>query len=223
MTADEVQRIRDVYEARAVGARYDPRRADQVAIASHRATVWGLELLRHDHDLGRVVEVGCGSGAVLRWAVEAGATHCFGVDVQRDRLAGLIARNPAIGCCLADGRSVPVRTGVADTVICSTLFSSILDDDVAHAVAGEIRRVLRPGGMVLWFDFFRDNPRNPHVRGVKAVDVGRLFPQFTANLRRVVLAPPIASRLRNHPRLVSVVEQVRPFRTHLAGALAAPL
>lgn len=51
-------------------------------------------------------------------------------------------------------------------VLTFTVFSSILDPQMAQNVAQEIVRVLRPQGFLLWYDFRFNNPRNPHVRGM---------------------------------------------------------
>lgn len=205
-----------------MAVRYDPRRADQVAIAAARATVWGAGLLERDHDLGVTVEVGAGSGAVLDWARRVGATSVVGVDLLVDRLRDARTVAPMLAAAVADGRSLPVRDGAIDTVICSTVLSSVLDDAVAMAIADDIARALRPGGVVLWFDFFRDNPANANVRGVGRGDLRRWFPGFELELRRVVLAPPVARRLLRWPRVAALLEMAPPLRTHLAGLLIAP-
>lgn len=217
-TGDERRRVADAYARRVDPSRYDPRRTDQVAIAAARARVWGDALLRRDR-VGSVLEVGCGHGAVTRWAVDVGAERVVGVDLLADRLRSARAANPAIGYAQADGRLLPIATGAADVVCCSTLFSSVLDDTIATSIAAEIDRVLAPDGVVLWFDFFRDNPRNPDVRGVTRARVDRLFPGYAARLERVVLAPPVARRLLGAPRVAAVLEALPMLRTHLAGSL----
>jgi hypothetical protein len=58
-------------------------------------------------------------------------------------------------------------------------------------------RVLRPGGRILWYDFFRNNPTNPNVRGVGAAEIRALFPGRRIELRRVTLAPPLAGWRRS--------------------------
>lgn len=211
-------RIQAAYARRPDESRYDPRRADQVALAATRARVWGAALLRKG-PLGTVVEVGCGTGAVTRWAAEIGARTVLGIDVQAPRLRRAHRQNPAISYAVADGRAIPLRTGAVDVVVCSTLFSSVLEDRVASAIATEIDRVLAADGVVCWFDFFRGNPTNPDVRGVARADVERLFPGFRADLERVVLAPPIARRCIRHPRVAALLESIPLLRTHLAGVL----
>jgi SAM-dependent methyltransferase len=215
---EERARVVDAYARREDEGRYDPRRADQVAMSAARARVWGRALLRSER-IGTVLEVGCGHGAVTRWALDVGAERVVGVDVIPKRIGAARCGNPAITYAVADGRALPLATGSVDVACCSTLFSSVLRDSVASTVAAEIDRVLAPNGVVLWFDFFRDNPANRDVRGVTSRDIARLFPGYEARLERVVLAPPIARRLVDHPRVAAILECAPPLRTHLAGAL----
>jgi len=112
-----------------------------------------------------------------------------------------------------------VPDGSIDVAICSTLFSSVLDETVAVAIASEIDRVVAADGMVLWFDFFRRNPGNPDVRPVGAAELARWFPGWDHSLRRVVLAPPIARRLARFRRVADALATVPLLRTHYAGAL----
>ena len=222
MNESEPQRVRDVYAMRRPGDVYDLRRADVIAARSHRERVWGRLLRQEDHDLGCVVEVGSGDGSVLRWALEVGAGSVLGTDVIIERLQHSRRLSDRIGAAAADGQVLPVRSGAADTVITSTLFSSVLADEVARNVADEIGRVLRPGGLCLWFDFRIDNPRNDHVRPIGRRHVERLFPGWGARLEPVVLAPPLARRLLSVPRLAAALECLPMLRTHLAGCLIRP-
>ena len=64
-----------------------------------------------------------------------------------------------------------------------------------NAVSAEMRRVLRPGGAVLWYDFSYDKPRNLYVKVVKQREIEPLFPGFTYDLKRVTLASISARRL----------------------------
>lgn len=218
-TPSEVERVRAVYAGRVDTNRYSPLRADQVAIAAARARVWGHLLMLGSLDLGVVLEIGCGEGAALRWANDAGAQVAAGVDVIYDRLTTASRLNPRTPLVMSSGSNLPMRSGSIDTVVCSTLFSSILSDDVAMSVSGEIRRVLKSSGQVLWFDFRRDNPLNKHVRPVPVGYIRRLFPDCEIDVRTVVLAPPLASRLLRWPRVAAFLEAMPALRTHLAGVV----
>jgi SAM-dependent methyltransferase len=219
---DEVARVRDVYRRRCDADRYNELRVDNVLAGAVRRAAWGSRLLAAGQPLGRVLEVGVGRGAVLRWAIEAGARGAVGVDVLPERLADARAAGTSLPCVLSTGTALPFAAASFDAVVCSTLFSSILDEQVRVRVAAEIARVLRPGGAVLWFDLARDNPRNPAVRRVGRPALRRLFPGFALDVGSAVLAPPLARALAPRWRLIAALEAVPPLRTHLAGLLWAP-
>ncbi|MCZ7531186.1 MAG: class I SAM-dependent methyltransferase [Acidimicrobiia bacterium] len=217
--SEERKRIKRVYRARQPGDLYDPTRSDVRARAAARSGAWTRGLRGASHTLGTTLEVGCGTGDVLRWAQETGAHTAVGIDVLAERIDTASVTSSGALLARGDGQQLPVTTCSIDTVICSTLFSSVLDDAPAGRIASEIIRVLRPGGLILWFDFFRSNPRNEHVRRITSTDIARLFPGFESHLERVVLAPPLARRLEEFPRVAALLEAIRPLRTHYAGVL----
>jgi len=62
-----------------------------------------------------------------------------------------------------------------------------------------MQRVLKPGGMILSYDF-RLNPINPQTRGtsyfsIRPAEIKQLFPNCGYEFHRITLAPPIARRL----------------------------
>ena len=107
-----------------------------------------------------------------------------------------------------------------DLVLQSMMFSSILDPSVRAAAASEMARVLRPGGLVLWYDFFTDNPRNPNVRGVGRRELRELFPGFELRWRRVTLAPPLIRLLAPRARpLAAALQALKLLDTHALALL----
>ena len=102
-------------------------------------------------------------------------------------------------------RGADIRTGNAanchgptrsfDIVSQFTVFTSILSPELRRAIAAEMIRVTRPGGVVLWYDFRVNNPRNDQVRRVGARELRELFPGCEVHLRPTTLAPPVARRL----------------------------
>ena len=60
-----------------------------------------------------------------------------------------------------------------------------------HRIAAEMCRVLRPGGLILWYDFWI-NPLNPQTRGVRPVEIRAMFPGCEYRFKRITLASPIA-------------------------------
>lgn len=175
----------------------------------------------------RILEVGCGAGGFLPDLLSYGAdpTRLFGLDLDRARVSEAHRRHPSIRFFVGNAANLPVPTGVFDLVIQSTLFTSLLDPVVRHAVAAEMIRVLRPGGFILWFDFRYNNPRNPHVRGVSRREIVReLFPGAESRFRSTLLAPPLARWLVPKSRLAAECLSLVPLlRTHFCAIIRPPL
>ncbi len=142
----------------------------------------------------RIADLGCGFGFWLAryrdWGVRA--SDLFAVDLNPNRVA--IAAETCDGCnaLLADARHVPFRSSCFDIVSQFTLFSSILGFENRALIAGEMMRILRPGGLIISYDFFAPNPLNRRTRPLRRSDLIRLFPNSRMVVRQVTLAPPLA-------------------------------
>jgi ubiquinone/menaquinone biosynthesis C-methylase UbiE len=171
-----------------------------------------------------VLDVGCGSGGLLRALQEMGGPARFvGVDLSPERLASARRAAPHHAFALADGTSLPFADASFDLVCQSTVLSSILDDAVRARVAAEMRRILRPKGAVLWYDLIW-NPLNRATRGLGKGDVARLFPGFRLELERATLAPPLARLVASRSHLVATVLTSLPvLRGHYVGLLRREL
>jgi SAM-dependent methyltransferase len=166
----------------------------------------------------RVLEVGCGSGNWLEML--AGAASLAGIDLDPGRAARAAERFPGADVRAGDASQLPWASGSFDLVLQSTVFSSILDLVMRQAVASEMLRVLAPDGAILWYDFFVDNPANPHVRGVRRREIAALFPGCQVSLRRATLAPPLARRIVPVSwRLAELLESLRVLDTHYFGMI----
>jgi len=156
-----------------------------------------------------VLEVGCGRG---NWLVDletwgAQRKNLAGVELhpgkgkeakarlgdQRDSSGRILSQGADIR--IGDASTLSWASATFDIVIQSTVFSSILAREMKFAVASEMTRVLKPNGIILWYDFLYNNPNNPNVAGVKSTEIQELFPGFSIRLKRITLAPPIARRL----------------------------
>jgi hypothetical protein len=103
------------------------------------------------------------------------------------------------------------------------MFSSILDQGVRRVVADELGRVVRRGGVVLWYDLRVNNPRNPEVRRLGRHEIAGLFPGWHLTLERVTLAPPIARTLAGRADVTARLLAAVPWlRTHYLGVLRKP-
>jgi hypothetical protein len=103
------------------------------------------------------------------------------------------------------------------------VFTSVLDPEMKQAMAAEMLRVLRPHGIILWYDFFWKNPANPYVRPVGKEELRQLFPGCAFDLRRVSLAPPLARLVAPRSWAASaVLSRVPALCTHYLGAIYRP-
>ena len=169
----------------------------------------------------RMLEVGCGSGGVLREFLWYGATPAslHGAELLVWRVAEAKALTPHVPVVQADGCHLPYADKSFDLVMQFTVFSSILDAATRAAVAAEMRRVVRPDGLILWYDFWL-NPRNPHTRGIRPAEIRTLFPACSYRFQRLTLAPPITRWMgRVSWPGCYLLEQLRILNTHYLVAI----
>jgi SAM-dependent methyltransferase len=174
----------------------------------------------------RVLEIGCGGGGVLDKLIALGAAPQLiaGIDLLEERIEAVRRRLPEADLRVADARSLPYATESFDVVVAFTVLSSILELEFTRQVAREMCRALKPGGVVVHYDFQYNNPWNPNVRGVKRTEVEGYFVGFRGGWKRLTLFPPLARRLGVlTPLLYPVLTAMPWLRTHLMGVLVKPV
>jgi SAM-dependent methyltransferase len=180
------------------------------------------------HPLGdrRILDVGCGEGEALRQFLQWGAKpeRLAGIELRPEAVAKAAYLNPNLEVRCGAAEELPWPDASFDLVCQHTLFTSVLNRTTRQRIAAEMRRVLKPGGAVLWYDFFYNVPWNPDVRGITRGEIASLFPGFGLRLWRVTLAPFIARRLPEPllPVLYPLLAAVWPLRTHYLGLLTRP-
>lgn len=200
---DETMRVREVYSTRAERLAgdtvYSPASEPYLFAMQERQrallrrlrseALWPLA----DKD---ILEVGCGIGGVLLELLgyEADPRRLHGTDLLAERVAMAHSRLPHLPVSCASGTQLPYSDDSFDIVLQFTVFSSILDRGICYTVANEIIRVLRPGGAVLWYDFWI-NPLNKQTRGIRPNEIREYFPNSQFTFDRITLAPPLARRL----------------------------
>ncbi len=135
-------------------AEYDRRwaRYNDASLALLRPWVAGRAL-------GRVLDVGCGTGNLLSLLADSGARAdgYAGIDpapaMLRMARAKLRASTIRGGVLAATAEALPLADGVFKTAVSA---STLHDWSDPHAGLAEIRRVLQPGGEFLLLDWHRD-------------------------------------------------------------------
>lgn len=213
-TSGRGAKARGLYEQLSAAERY-------IHLTRDRALLALLE--RHGFaDLGekRMLELGCGEGSLLRSLLHYGAdaTRLQGVDI--DACRGRLARAsvPGVQVGVADVASLSYRDGAFDLAFAFTVLSSVVDQGVRRRGAAEALRVLRPGGLLVVYDFWL-NPLNHRVRSISSRELRALFAPHPVEIERVTLAPPLVRALGGSKALCAPLDRLPWLRTHLLAAV----
>jgi len=106
--------------------------------------------------MGRVLEVGAGTGLQFQHYASGASVVAIEPHVRMAGAAAGRARRARarVSVVAADAEMLPFPDESFDTVVCALVFCTIPQPDVA---AHEIRRVLRPGGVVHLLEHVRAN------------------------------------------------------------------
>ncbi len=118
----------------------------------------------------RILDLGCGTGIFTRQAAAA-AGEVIGVDISAGMLR--VARSVCAGIenvtlLQIDGERLPFADQRFDCVIARESLCYVPDTELPDALA-EVRRVLRPGGIMLWLEQVSDDPSWQHHPGAPNV------------------------------------------------------
>jgi len=172
-----------------------------------------LALYFDDYSSLKMLEIGAGHGTNAYLFEELGLTlgNISFNELREERLREIHANFPNNKVYAGDAIEVKFPE-TYDIVFQSTVFTSILNDSDRKALAAKMWKLLNPGGIIIWYDFIFNNPKNPDVRKVTIQDVNVLFNKSKrSNLWRITLAPPIGRKVGKFYHLFNI-----PFlRTHI--------
>ena len=218
----EIERIKQSYERRKRLPKdlYSPFKPGNLFIVQQRERAILRLLDRYKMNPlaeKRILDIGCGGGGELRRFIEYGARpeNLFGIDLLPDRIERAKELNPLIDFKCGNAEELPYEDEYFDIVMQFTMFTSILDDTMKRKIAKEMLRVLKPKGIILWYDYYISKLTNPDVKGVGKKEIKRLFPNCSFHFKRVTLAPPLARMIAPYSLLLCYLSEKIPFlRTH---------
>jgi len=225
---DEVSRIKEAYRKRDAS---DKRRLYTLFNAAslftyHQREKAIIDVLKENAltDLSdkRILDVGCGNGSVLRDFLKYGAVpeNCYGIDLLPDRIKTAKRLSPHMNFLCGNAEKLPYEDDFFDIVLCFTIFTSIFDTKMKHNIASEMLRVLNANGIILWYDYHINNPKNPDVRGVKKNEIYELFPNCIIELKRITLVQPLARLVAPWSLLLCyILEKIPLLKTHYLGVI----
>lgn len=227
--SEEIERIREVYTTQYNpdpddwGYTWNPRNPVSLSYrhALERNLVGLLNQAGVKLDNLEILDAGCGTGNLLRFYLHLGANpqKLHGIDLIQSRIAAGIRQSPAeIDFQLGDAQNLPYADQSMDLVSFFTVFSSILESTTRQNVARQARRVLRPGGMILWYDM--RHAQTATTRGLEFEEILALFPDLKLEYLRKI-HPAWGTRIARRSALAFNLLELIPVtpRTHYLALL----
>lgn len=164
-----------------------------------------------------VLDVGCGSGQTLAWLQRTHANWTtIGLDVSREALFD--ARGEDIDLVLASATSIPLAHASTDLIVTLDVLHHLPVDGGDIAALREMRRIMKPGGYLLFRTNAQSFPR-------KADDMTSSYRKYEpSDLRRKLVAAGFEilrmSRLNAALGMAEIPRELRARRRGDAGILA---
>jgi ubiquinone/menaquinone biosynthesis C-methylase UbiE len=198
----EIERIKEAYDQRdkhGLSAQYNF--SNSAFIFHMQEREWGILKMLREHKFiltdAKVLEIGCGTGHILNRFLEFGAAEASGIDLMKNRIDEAKKRYSRIKVVEGNAERLPYEDGSFDLVTQFMCFSSILDLNLRLQIAHEMWRVLKPNGLVLFYDIrpvapilqFFGKPSKDDSKVSTSIDpltipeVERLFPHSKKEIR----------------------------------------
>lgn len=131
--------------------------------------------------LGTVVDVGAGVGRLTPFLADR-AERVLGLDLSEDLLRAARGRGVPAGAGFVRGnvRRLPVRDGAAGVVVSCGVMCHMVEDAWLAEVAGEMRRILRPGGRAVFIEHVNRDPVTERREGIVFRSVADFLRPFEA-------------------------------------------
>ncbi len=218
----EAENIKLRYEKRKINTRVNGESKIFIEkVIAEREAVYSSVIQKNFEIISQVkfLEIGAGEGANIPFFRSLGIQdeNIIVAELLPERANKL--RQKFSGITVAEGDALQLNyKNTFDIVFQSLVFTSILDDAFKKQLAQKMWSMLKPGGIILWYDFKYNNPANKDVKGVNKNEIRQLFPSLRPiDFFSVTLAPPIGRRIGI---FYDFVNSVFPFlRTHLIAVI----
>ncbi|MGP3923360.1 class I SAM-dependent methyltransferase [Streptomyces sp. 8N616] len=116
----------------------------------------------------RILDYGCGYGRLTAQLAALGYGDVCGVDPSRAMIARGLREHPGLALIHQPALPLPYEDGSFDAALLFAVLNCVPDDTAQRAIAGELARLVRPGGVV----YLSDVPLQSDARNVRRYEEG---------------------------------------------------
>ena len=157
-----------------------------------------------------ILDFGCGEGFIMEQLVNCGAgqNQLTGVDISEKRIKKAKSRFESLRFLHIEDK-IPFSDDKFTIIVISTVFSSIIGNSNRVFWAQEIDRVLKKGGVIIFYDMKVNNPFNFKTKKISKKELHHLFKNYSINTKSLTVLPQLS-------RMISLVSpNIYPFLTKL--------
>lgn len=119
------------------------------------------EFARYVRKSDRILDVGCGYGRTLQELYASGYTNLLGIDFSASMIARGKQMYPLLDLKTMESKRIDLPDNSSDAIILFAVLTCIVSNEEQLSLLREIRRVLRPNGILYINDFLlNEDERN---------------------------------------------------------------
>ena len=101
----------------------------------------------------KILDVGCGYGRTLNELYSKGFKNLYGIDLSDKMIERGKAQSPWLNLNVQEDKKIPYEDNSVDSVILFAVLTCIVSDEAQIFLMNEIKRVLKPNGILYINDF----------------------------------------------------------------------
>ncbi|MCA0429226.1 MAG: class I SAM-dependent methyltransferase [Bacteroidetes bacterium] len=144
-----------------------------------------------------ILEIGAGQGNNIPFFIEAGfkTENIYLNELLPERVEALLLKVNAEN--VFPGNAITLNfQNKFNCIFQSTVFTSILNNADRINLAEKMWSLLNENGVIFWYDFAYNNPKNKNVKKVTRKNIKELFPNAKKiTFTKITLAPPIGRKV----------------------------
>jgi len=144
---------------------------NEVANKKEFTTPFQPELfLTHVNRDATILDYGCGYGRTLFELRRYGYNHLYGVDFSAEMIKRAKSHESEIDFQVIQSGKLPFSNDSLDAVLLFAVLTCVYKDEEQDAILNEIKRVLKPGGIIYINDFLLNSDERNKLRYEKGVN-----------------------------------------------------